>query len=413
MIHIDCKESSLYPGEHLTREERLHRLVQHSKARARYMESHILFQINATRSINPDVAHFHVVLEPSMYYVAQIRIGSFQGQQQPFLNYYLMVDTGSSFTWLQCEGATKTFTQDTPIYPWNSSITYRPLSCNKHRFCEGKCNADGQCTYVEDDATGSFTSSIVVKEKFTVGSNTGVLESIDLKMGYGFRQHNFNQFLGDAGQGKFSYCLETYDPNVEGSNTYLRFGADTTIGGGDQEVHTTPIVVNNFLTRVYYLNLEDISVGNKRVGFSKGTFEINKQGGGGTSIDSGTIISVMYKDHFDKVADLVKAHFHELDVKYIGSRQDFGLCFQIPEAFTIVGFPFMTLHFQHADYIIPHYKANFVMISNGIYCLGIIGGDTNWVAFALGAMQQANKRILYNIKDQSLSFAIEDCKSGS
>ncbi|XP_026431835.1 aspartic proteinase nepenthesin-1-like [Papaver somniferum] len=167
------------------------------------------------------------------------------------------------------------------------------------------------------------------------------------------------------------------------------------------------------LDKIYYLNLEDISVGNKRVGFLEGTFEINKEGGGGTYIDSGTIISVMYKTHFDRVADLVKAHFHELGIKNIGSQQDFDLCFQIPEAFSIADFPSVILHFQHADYVIPRYKANFVMISNEVYCLGIIRGDTNWVAFVLGAMQQTNKRILYNIKDQSLSFAIEDCKSGS
>ncbi|XP_026410287.1 aspartic proteinase CDR1-like [Papaver somniferum] len=385
MIHIDSKESPLYPGDSLTRDERLQRIVKQSKAQARYIESQILLQINLTRSMNLDVIHFTVVYELTRFYVA-------------------MVGSGSDQTWLQCEGAIKAFTQDKPLYPWRSSTTYHPIPCNTHPLCKGdKCNANGQCTYLSRYASGSFTSYLssdkIAEEKFTLGSDTGGPESIELLMGCGFIQENFefignnhlrgkldliveilglgsgqwsflNQ-LGVVGQGKFYYCFEMFNSKIEGSNTYLRFGADATIGNVGQKVHTTPIFVPGFQTQLYYLNLEDSSVGKKRVGFSRGTFKINSQGKGGTIIDSGTPVSMMYKDHFDKVADLVKEHFNDLGIEYVGSIQSFDVCFHLRGKFDVNNYPSITLHFQQADYVIQDYKAKFLMATIKIVFLGI------------------------------------------
>ncbi|XP_026383316.1 aspartic proteinase CDR1-like [Papaver somniferum] len=442
MIHRDSKESPVYPGDHLTREERLQRLLEQTKSKARYIESQILFHSKATRSMNPESTRFPVVYEPRMYYVAKVGLGTFPGRRQSFINYYLMIDTGSDQTWIQCEGATKFFAQNMPLYPWSSSTTYRPIPCNTHPLCKGdKCNVDGQCTYASLYLAGGNTSGIVAEEKFTSRTSTGELESIKLRMGCGFLQKNFTTIgnnhlygkpdliagilglgsgqwsfinqLGAAGQGKFSYCLETFNPNIEGSDTYLRFGADATIGGMGQKVLTTPIVVPEFETSLYYLNLEDISVGDKRVGFPRGTFKVNTQGKGGTIIDSGAPMSVMFKDHFDRVADLVKSHFDNLGIEYVGPHQYFDVCFRLRGRFDITNYPSITLHFQQADYVIPDYKANFIIFNNDIVCLGIYRDNIYTVAFALGAMQQANKRILYNIMDRSLSFATEYCELGS
>ncbi|XP_026459606.1 uncharacterized protein LOC113360299 [Papaver somniferum] len=233
--------------------------------------------------MNLDGIRVPVVYEPTRFYVAMVGLGTFPGIRPPFMNYYLMVDSGSDQTWLQCEGATKDFNQNMPLYPWRSSTTYRHVPCNTHPLCKGdKCNADGECTYLSRYASGSVTSGIVAKEKFTLRSGTGGLE-------------------------------------------------------------------------------KDISVANKRVRFPRGTFKLNSQGKGGTIIDSGTPISMMYKDHFDRVADLVKAHFNELGIEYIGSIKKFDVCFRLRGRFDISNYPSITLHFQQADYIIQDYRANFLM----------------------------------------------------
>ncbi|XP_026384480.1 aspartic proteinase CDR1-like [Papaver somniferum] len=443
LIHRDSKESPLYQGDQLTREERLQRLVKQSKDQARYIESQILLHDNETLSMNPDAMRFPVVYESLKIYVAMVGVGTFDGSQEPFKNYYLMVDTGSDDTWLQCEGATKTFFQDKPLYPWNSSSTYRPVRCDTHPYCNGdRCNSDGQCIYEVRYASGSVSSGILAVENFTLGSNTGGLENIDLQMGCGFKQENFENYigknhlygkrdviagilglgpgemsflnqLGAAGEGKFSYCFEAFKYHIEGSDTYLRFGADATIGSASQKVRTTPIVVPPFRAYAYYLNLEDISVGNKRINFPSGTFELKSQKEGGAIIDSGSSISTMYKDHFDIVADLVKEHFKKFGVKYIGIRGYYDVCFRLRGRFDIANYPSITLHFQRADYVISDYQANFVMMDTKTICLGYYRDNKNMPSFILGAMQQANKRILYNIMERSLSFATEYCGLGS
>ncbi|XP_026459572.1 aspartyl protease AED1-like [Papaver somniferum] len=343
-----------------------------------------------------------------------VGLGTFHGSQQQVKNYYLMIDSRSDETWLQCEGATEAFNQNMPLYPWSSSTTYHPVPCITHPICKGnKCNTDGQCTYKTRYASGSITSGIIAEEKFTLGTDAGGLESIGLHIGCGFHQENFEKFIGVVGEGKFSYCLETFNNKIEGSDTYSRFGADATIGDASQVIRIAPIIVPQFRAYQYYLNLEDISVGNKRVGFPRGTFELKSQKEGGTIIDTGVQISMMYKDHFDRVVDLVKAHFKGLGVEYTGTQKNFDVCFRVCGRFDITNYPSITLHLQQADYVITDYKANFVMISLQIICLGFSRRDQNRPAFILRAMRQANKRILYNVMDRSLSFATEYCELDS
>ncbi|XP_026385019.1 aspartic proteinase nepenthesin-2-like [Papaver somniferum] len=320
MTHIDSKESPLYQGDRLTPHDRLQRLVEQSKAKAHYMELQILLQSNTTLSMNPDVARFPIVYDARSFYVAMVGLGTFTGEQKTFMNYYLMIDTGSDQTWFQCEGADKTFKQDMPHYPSKLSTIFRIVYCNTHPLCNGdRCTKDGMCIYEARYGGGSVTTGVIGEEKFTVGSDTGGFERIQLHMGCGLIQQNFERSLGATGQGKFSYCLEAYNKKIEGSDIYLRFGTDATIGHVGQEVHKTPIVVPKlFQTPLYYLNLEDISVGKTRIGFPRGTFEIKSQVIGGCVIDSGTPISIMYRGHSDKVANLVKAHFNELGVEYVG-----------------------------------------------------------------------------------------------
>ncbi|XP_026384047.1 aspartic proteinase nepenthesin-2-like [Papaver somniferum] len=297
--------------------------------------------------MNPDVERLPVIYEPTRFYVAMVGLG-----------------------------ASKTFNQDAPLYPWRSSTTYRHVPCNTHPLCKGdKYNADGKCTCLSKYVSGSVTSGIVAEEKFTLGSDIGGLESIELLMGCAFIQENFEKYIGNnhlrgkpdlivgisglgseqwsflnqlgvVGQVKFAYCFERFNSKIEGSNTYLRFDADAIIGGVGQEVRKTPIIVSHFRPQLYYLNLEDINVGNKRVGFPRGTFKLNSQGEGGTVIDYGSPLSMMYKDHFDRVAELVKAHFNELGIEYIGSLKSFDVCFRLRGRFDISNYPSITLHFQ-------------------------------------------------------------------
>ncbi|XP_026458605.1 aspartic proteinase CDR1-like [Papaver somniferum] len=450
MIHIDSKESPLYLGDHLTRDERLQRLIEQSRARERYIESQILLESNATHSMNPDAIRLDTIYEAGMFYVAKVGLGTFPRSDQPFMNYYLMIDSGSDFTWLQCDGAGETFTQDMPLYPWNLSTTFRPVipvPCSNKDLCpSGRCNHVGHCTYVASYIGGAVSSGVVAKEMFTLGSNTGANENIELYVGCGLHQENFDSAFGDnhktgrpdviagilglgrspwsflgqlgsVGEGKFSYCFERFNRNFEASKTYLRFGADATNVTPARRVGATPLVMPGQSRKTfYYLNLEDVSVGDIPVGFPRGTFELSSQGEGGTMIDSGSLLSSMYKPHYDKVLGLVKAHFSKLGVKYVGRRQVLNVsldaCFQ--GEFNDFNYPPITLHFEQADYVISDHRSNFIRLTGDTFCFGYLQkSTTTGPAFKLGAMQQSNKRIVYDTMVDALYFGDEDCKSDS
>ncbi|XP_026415837.1 aspartic proteinase nepenthesin-2-like [Papaver somniferum] len=238
-----------------------------------------------------------------------------------------------------------------------------------------------------------------VLERFTTFSDDGGYESIQIVMGCGFHQEIFIDFgnnhlkgkpdliagvldlgrreysflkqLRGAGQDKFSYCLEIYSENIYASSTYLTFGEDAIIGG---QVRKTPIVVNPFQPSGYYINLEDISVADESAGFVSADFKIKDDGSGGCLVDSGAPYTVMYRDHFNRVA----------------TRDGHG---------------------AGADYVVSERASLFVELRGNICLLiGALEVTTNMQAVVLGALQQTNKRLLYNNMIRELSFADEICR---
>ncbi|XP_026458604.1 aspartic proteinase nepenthesin-2-like [Papaver somniferum] len=232
--------------------------------------------------MNPDATRFPTVYEAGMFYVAKVGLGSDQ-------------------TWLQCEGVVIAFVQDMPLYPWNLSTTFHLVPCNTPECPQGHCNDGGQCIYIAAYASGSATSGVVAKETFTLDSNTDAVENIDLHVSCGLRQDNFDRLFGDnhsrgkpnmiagmlgLGKGQWSFLNQF-------GTARTRFGEDATIGFAARNVHATPIVVREqFRTTYYYLNLEDVSLRDKTVGFPRDTFKLNDQGEGGALRDSGARLSL-------------------------------------------------------------------------------------------------------------------------
>ncbi|XP_026432383.1 aspartic proteinase nepenthesin-1-like [Papaver somniferum] len=446
IIHSDSKDSPLYPGDHLTPEKRLQRLVQQSKDRARYVGIQVSSDSSSnetTNPINPNSTNIPVSYEGvGAFYVAEIGIGTFPLSLQPFEKNYLIVDTSSEIVWTQCAGArnnSQYFHQDLPLYPAGNSKTYEPLLCrDNHPLCfPGGCEA-GQCTYLASYPT-AYSMGVLAKEKFTVNSDQDGLKSFDIIMGCGFGQNGFEkQFIGSGSQrGKpdlvtgilglgsgprsitsqleistFSHCLKpySYGEALTVPSAYLRFGSDATIGGGWQQLSKTPFFAPPTGRGPYFLNLEGISVNGIIVdGVGKSDFEYDRlTGTGGFFIDSGTPFTVMHQPHFNRVSERVIAYFHGLGINYdqgLG-RGYFKTCFTKPNIdFT---YPTMTLHFEGADFLLDKPETLF-SITAFDFCLGIIPGEANLNLF--GAMQQAGKKMLYDTAKLTLSFAADECYS--
>ncbi|XP_026377742.1 aspartic proteinase nepenthesin-1-like [Papaver somniferum] len=463
MIRSNSKESPLHPRyANLTQAERFRGLVEHSKARVRHLGSARAAAYNKSSSLNPNVVPVKYV-EDSNFYIGEVGIGTFDNDQQPFQIFYLVIDTGSDLIWTQCYGGDNYFYQNPPLFDQDGSSTYDRIPC-EHLIneCDERHCEDGLCTYKEEYASGQETFGHLAYETFTMNSILGehARESVkDMIIGCGINQRNFGPAFGvpeirdgdqdfpppipapgtapisgilGLGQGtsnfsfilqlevdkKFEYCLESYDlEDADVSHTYLRFGSDAIIGEGP-EVLTTPIIQDPNFGTPYYLNLLDISVNNKSVGFEKSDFEIKEDGTGGTVIDSGSPLTTMIRRHYEKVEEAVLEYFEGFGIRPVDSEPGFDLCFRVPDNFT--KFPTMTFHFEGADFVIRQWSGIFASFHDvNLLCLGIISldindeeGDFPYVV-NLGAMQQANKRILYDLDAMKLSFTEAECNLGS
>ncbi|KAJ0101298.1 hypothetical protein Patl1_04276 [Pistacia atlantica] len=143
LIPRDSPESPLYPGN-LTQFERIERLVQFSKAKAKLVT--LLSTLNATK-YDPN---FIIPLAiDSYYYIGKITIGT------PPKDVLLMIDTGGGLIWTQCAPCINCFPQLYPIYDSQASSSFKTLPCD-HPLCQGPTNgvAALESFFFPDDKAG-------------------------------------------------------------------------------------------------------------------------------------------------------------------------------------------------------------------------------------------------------------------
>ncbi|XP_026400301.1 aspartic proteinase nepenthesin-2-like [Papaver somniferum] len=375
-------------------------------------------------------------MEDRSYYIGQVGIGNFSNQPQ---YYYLIIDTGSDLIWIQCHGGNNYFYQDPPVYDQGGSSTYERIPCEHLDECDSRHCENGLCTYREGYVSGPETSGHLAYETFTINSNTGARESVaNIIMGCGIDQRNFGPLFGvpEKRDGDQDFPPPIPAPGTapiagilglgqDTSNFSLvlqldvdnkKFGSDAIIGGGP-EVLKTPILQDPNFRSPYHLVLEDISVGNRRVRFqpSDHDFQIRADGNGGTIIDSGAPFTIMSMRHFQRVKQVLLNYFADFRIQPVDREPGmlFDPCFRIPAGFN--EHPEMTFHFQGgADFVIKQRSGIFTYYKDeNLLCFAIIGLYNLQFDVTLGAMQQANKRILYDLNEKKLSFTEEDCNFGS
>ncbi|CAA0828159.1 Unknown protein [Striga hermonthica] len=149
-----------------------------------------------------------------------------------YKEYYLHLDTGSSLTWLQCNGCKKCFNQTQIPFPNEKSSSFRAL-----------IEKGNQLGYVSVYGDGDITSGILAHETFYFKTKKGLVKIENVQFGcglnnvmeYGEYQNNkiagimgigwgdsslINQ-LGPEVKGKFSYCLPVIILE-KAPKTYLR-----------------------------------------------------------------------------------------------------------------------------------------------------------------------------------------------
>lgn len=92
----------------------------------------------------------------------------------PPIEMLAIVDTGSDFTWIQCETCTNCFKQKVTIFSPNKSLTYKVIPCTAsicHFLSDTSCSATtSTCQYSIKYKDKSFTHGDLATETLTLVS---------------------------------------------------------------------------------------------------------------------------------------------------------------------------------------------------------------------------------------------------
>ncbi|KAL6909876.1 hypothetical protein ACP4OV_001535 [Aristida adscensionis] len=225
-------------------------------------------------------------------YVTQLGLGT------PATSYAMVVDTGSSLTWLQCSPCVVScHRQAGPLFDPKASSTYAAVSCSAAQCDElqaatlnpSACSRSNVCIYQASYGDSSFSVGYLSKDTVSFGSGSFP------NFYYGCGQDNEGLFGRSAGLiglarnklsllyqlapslgSSFSYCLPT-----SASAGYLSIGSYS-----PGQYSYTPMASSSLDGSLYFVTLSGMSVAGSPLAVSSSEY-----GSLPTIIDSGTVIT--------------------------------------------------------------------------------------------------------------------------
>ncbi|KAF0909664.1 hypothetical protein E2562_000024 [Oryza meyeriana var. granulata] len=171
-------------------------------------------------------------------------------------------------------------------------------------------------------------------------------------------------------------------------------------------VQTTPLIKNPHRPSSYYLSLKGITVGSTRLPVPESEFAL-RNGTGGTIIDSGTAFTTLPPRVYRLVHHAFVAQLKLPLLSRPSNVTDPFTCFSAPRRAKPV-VPKLVLHLEGATMNLP--RENYVFeikeAGNSIICLAIYEFDEKT---RIGNFQQQNMHVLYDLKNNKLSFVPARC----
>ena len=331
-------------------------------------------------------------------------------------------DTGSDQSWVQCKPCGDCYEQHDPLFDPEGSSTYAAVSCGAREcreFGSRNCSSssDGQCRYEVSYGDQSRTVGDLARDTLALTPTAAVP---GFMFGCGHRDAGvFGEVDGlvDLGRGKaslasqaaarygavFSYCLPS-SPSTVG---YLTFGGAAASASANAQF-TALVAGQHDDASFYYLNLTGISLGTTALSISPNAFSLNADGSGGLIIDSGTTITSLANAAYQQVRAAVKS-LVTLPAIDGSDSTGLGLCFALSSPTSAPpAMPSMTLHFDGADMVLP--VDSYMLLDSGLWCLAM-QNTSNGAMSTLGNYQQQDMHILYDVGQETLSFAPTKCST--
>ncbi|XP_020219633.1 aspartic proteinase CDR1 [Cajanus cajan] len=324
-----------------------------------------------------------------------------------------IADTGSDLVWVQCSPCMSCFPQDTNLFDPNKSSTFSNVSCDSKPCTllpsrQHRCGNSGECEYLYQYGDKSFTMGDLGVDviKFDTEQDQGVTFPKSI-FGCGFNNDftaaKIGKITGLVGLGagplslvsqlsdqighKFSYCLLPFSSN---STSKLKFGKEAIIKGNG--VVSTPLITKPSSPTFYFLNLESIVVGQKKVQTG--------QTDGNIIIDSGTTLTLLEPTLYNKFVTLVKEVIEEEQ----NPPSPFDLCFRYKDD---MNFTDIVFQFRGANVsLLP--QNLLLLLDTNLLCFAIV--SSNQQGFSIfGNVAQIDFQVEYDLEGKIISFAPTNC----
>lgn len=261
-----------------------------------------------------------------------------------------------------------------------------------------------------DTTVGSAANIIFGCSKTTTGFQRLANTAVGGFMGLSWAPESLAAQL-ESNRRSFSYCLSSFA---------LQATVPSTLAFGDAVPAPPPhLLATHFLRKPdpdnhhFYLNLLDITVGSRRLGFPRGTFGFLGRGRreAGFVINSGVAFSYLADTgriyHFSRVEAAFRGHCEPEGLVRTAVSGGLDSCYRYPDGFD--QFVSMTYHFEGADYVVDAVSGN--LFGNDVdikfLCMpGLNGGKIS----ILGAVHQQNIRVVYDGVVNELQFYSEICR---
>jgi hypothetical protein len=415
LIHPGSVHSPFY-NPTSTVSDRARRVIDSSSARLAYLQAKFQEISLATGTGTDDVRAGVIAETTAESFIANISIG------EPPSPQLLVIDTGSSLSWTQCQPCSSwfksCFQQAVPVFDPSKSSTYKRVSNCSSPTCDtapGKgCDASGYCTFNLTYNDGTTVTGPLATETLTfVTSDEGTISVPNIIFGCANSVRGFGgQASGLVGLGssqislvsqlgsKFSYCFgRVMDPQYIHNQLVIGDGAKV-------EGLSTPLEI---LGGSYFLTLQSISVGETNLNISPSVFQRPPNRIGGVVIDSGTTLTYLPRAAFDPLNVEVRRLADGL-LPGLGGSSTSAPCYKGVIDRDLIGFPVVTFHFANGVDLDLDMESLFFQIDPNKFCMAVAPSDVLVDLTLIGVLAQQNYNIAYDLVGKTLSVQRIDCE---
>lgn len=336
----------------------------------------------------------------------------------------IVVDTGSSLSWIQCQPC-KAYChpQVDPLFNSSRSKTYKKFPCSSSTCSSLKestlndpaCEiGSGACVYRAAYGDSSFSVGYLSQDVLSLSPSETLPGFV-----YGCGQNNqglFGRSSGIMGLGQdklsalaqlstkygyaFSYCLPTsFSATKPSKGGYLSIGSSSL---AKSPFKFTPMIKNPKISSLYLLDLTAITVAGKPLGIAASSYKVP------TIIDSGTVITRLPMSVYTA---LKEAFVKIMSQKYKPTEgiSILDTCFK-GSAKEIVNVPEIQMIFQGGAALPLKGHNTLIELDEKTTCLAIAGSSGTSPVAIIGNYQQQTFDVAYDISNSKIGFAPAGCE---